>query len=227
MGMKPISPDSAAGFILAGGHSSRMGADKALALFNGIPLVQAALQTLTEAGVSPRIAGSRSDLSAFAEEILDTFPETGPLGGIHAALSAYPADWNIFVSVDLPLMPSSLLAVLLERAMLTDAPVIATRLNGRIEPFPVVLHRSVLPHIFSRITQNETACHKAWQTIPEQLGEHLDAPHIEYLVQCGQCHHSLHLPPLLWYLSANTPSDLERLNRICAIFQPSIQRPFK
>jgi molybdopterin-guanine dinucleotide biosynthesis protein A len=211
---------SAAGFILAGGHSSRMGTDKALVLFGGIPLVQVAVRTLTEAGISARIAGSRSDLGAFAEEIPDSVPECGPMSGVHAGLSASQAEWNLFLPVDLPLMPASLLACLLQRAELTGAPVTATRLNGRLQPFPAVLHRSVLSGIANRIEKEETACYKAWQTIPEESGVAMDAVSVENLIQSGLCRHPLSLPPVLWFESANSPSELVRLNRIFALANP-------
>ena len=207
---------SAAGFVLAGGRSSRMGSDKALALFGGVPLVQAALQTIDAIGIPAHIAGSRGDLSSFAAQIPDTFAETGPLGGIHAALSVSHAEWNLYLPVDLPLMPSSLLACLLQRAMLTGAPVTAPRLNGRIQPFPVVLHRSVLPSITQRLQDGNTACHAAWQGIPPELNSSLDAVPVEYLYQCGQCSHPRGLPPFLWFQSANTPAELLLLNRLGA-----------
>jgi molybdopterin-guanine dinucleotide biosynthesis protein A len=204
----------AAGFILAGGHSSRMGSDKALALFGGVPLIQVAVNTLAGAGLPARIAGSRSALGAFAEEVPDAFPEAGPMSGIHAGLSASRAQWNLFLPVDLPLMPASLLACMLQRASLTGAPVTAIRLNGRLEPFPVVLRRDVLPHIARRLEEGNTACHKAWRTIPEELGVSLDEVSVESLIQCGHCRHPLNLPPVLWFQSTNTPEELARLNRI-------------
>jgi molybdopterin-guanine dinucleotide biosynthesis protein A len=193
-----------------------MGSDKALALFHGIPLIQIALQTINAAGIPARIAGSRSDLSSFATQIPDTFTETGPLGGIHAALSVSAAELNLFLPVDLSLMPSSLLACLLQRASLTGAPVTVTRLNGRIEPFPVILHRAVLPSITQRLETGNSACHAAWQGIPPELDSSLDAVPVEYLHQCGHCSHPRGLPPALWFQSANTPAELSRLNRLGA-----------
>jgi molybdopterin-guanine dinucleotide biosynthesis protein A len=221
-GNSPQQP-SAAGFVLAGGHSSRMGADKALSLFGGIPLIQVALETLTEAHFSACIAGSRSKLGEFAQEIPDTFPESGPMGGVHAALAASTSEWNLFLPVDLPLMPSSLLSSLLQRAQLTSAPVTVPRVNGRIEPFPVVLRSAVFSGIAQRIAAGETACHQAWQTIPAELGASLDAVDVESLLQCGQCtpgRGRVGLPPALWFHSANTPEALATLNRIGAEMRP-------
>lgn len=216
--MSPVQ--SVAGFVLAGGQSSRMGRDKALVLFEGVPLAQVALGILAGAQIPARIAGSRRDLSAFAEEIPDTFTDAGPLGGIHAGLSASSAEWNLFLPVDLPLMPPSLLACLLQRAMLTGVPVTAVRLNGRLEPFPVVLQRGTLSQIAQRLERGETACHRAWRTIPEAMGGRLDAPAVESLVQCGQCRHPHGLPPVLWFQSANTPQELQSLERIADRFRP-------
>jgi molybdopterin-guanine dinucleotide biosynthesis protein A len=191
-----------------------MGTDKALTTFNGIPLIQHALQILASAGLQTRIAGSRSPLNHFAEEIPDTFPESGPLGGIHAALSASPAEWNVFLPVDLPLMPSSLLSYLLQRAVLTGASLSLCKLNGRLQPFPVVLNQKVLPFIEQRLQASQTACHAAWKSIPEILHSTLDSVAVEHLVQCGQCAHPLGLPQLFWFQSANTLAELAWLEQM-------------
>lgn len=211
---KPEFDGQAHGFVLAGGQSSRMGADKALELFHGIPLIQNALDILASAGLPSGIAGSRSNLSRFAEEIPDTFANAGPLGGVHAALSHSPRELNLFLPVDLPLMPASLLTSLLRRAMITGAPATACKVNGRLEPFPVILSQTVLPEIEARLQNGQTACHAAWHAIPAAQGSILDAVAVEYLVQVGQCAHPLGLPPASWFQSANTPAELAHLNRI-------------
>ncbi len=53
------------GFVLAGGRSSRMGRDKALAMFGGRPLIEIALEMLREAGLNAAIAGGRSGFERF------------------------------------------------------------------------------------------------------------------------------------------------------------------
>jgi molybdopterin-guanine dinucleotide biosynthesis protein A len=191
-----------------------MGTDKALAIFAGRPLIANAIQILSAAGLSQSIAGSRSDLSQFAAEIKDTFPETGPLGGIHAALFSSETEWSIFLPVDMPLMPPELLTTLLGRARTTGSPVTAARLNGRLEPFPVVLNQATLSHIEMLLTKHESGCQSAWQAIPRHLGLPLDSPSVESLVQSGQCRHQANFPPSWWFHSANTPAELNWLNEI-------------
>jgi molybdopterin-guanine dinucleotide biosynthesis protein A len=212
------SREDAAGFILAGGQSSRMGSDKALVPLQGRPLLAIALDAL-RAGIPAAIAGAQSDLSVYAPVIEDKHPGLGPLSGIHAALSASSAAWNLFLPVDMPLMPPSLLRLLLDRAILTGSPITATQLNGRLLPFPAVLHRSVLPHIAHCIATRQLACRPAWQSMPPLPGARpdsarLDAPSVELLRTLGSCSHPLGLPPYTWFFNANTPAELARIDNL-------------
>jgi len=193
-----------------------MGSEKSLEIFCGNSLIQNALDVLRAIGIVPAIAGIRVPLAAFAPQIADQYPEAGPLGGIQAALAASHAEWNIFLPVDMPLMPPALLARLLERAWLTGSAVTLSTLNGRAEPFPVVLNRSALPCIERRLSSGEGSCQGAWremQTIPT-LG--MDAVAVESLLQTGQVAHPLGMPPVFWFQSANTPAQLAYLNRIAS-----------
>jgi molybdopterin-guanine dinucleotide biosynthesis protein A len=209
-----VGPQDASGFILAGGQSSRMGSEKALALFDGNPLIQIAVQTFAEVGIHAKIAGARTQLNSYAPQIPDTYADAGPLAGVHAALAVSHSNWNLFLPVDLPLMPSSLLVRALQRAMLTGAPVTAVELNGILQPFPVILTRETTPHIEHRLQANQTACHQVWRAIPPLLGSNLDSISVEVLVQANQCRHSLGLPPCFWFQSANTPSELQYLTAL-------------
>ena len=142
-----------------------------------------ALQSLQAAGLPARIAGRRTPLSglnpAIPDQIPDVILESGPLGGIHAALSASTARWNLFLPVDMPLMPASLLRALLDRAMLTAAPITALRLSGRLEPLPVVLDRAILaPSSPSASRRASAPAASHGKSIPAELrsGAVLDAP---------------------------------------------------
>ncbi len=133
----------AAGFVLAGGQSSRMGHDKALLAFAGRPLIDHALATLHEAGLSASIAGANpsvlASLAAFAPVVEDLEPGRGPLAGICAALASTSARYAVFLPVDLPLLPSSLIVYLFHHARITGHAVTVPSVNGFAETFPAVL----------------------------------------------------------------------------------------
>ena len=111
-----MQDSSAVGFVLAGGRSTRMGTDKALIEFRGRPLITHALGILKAAGLSASIAGAQPALSTYAPLVPDRDPDHGPLGGVCAALASTPALWAVFVPVDLPLLPASLIAFSLSLA---------------------------------------------------------------------------------------------------------------
>ena len=133
------------GFVLAGGRSSRMGQDKALLDVGGRSLVEIALDKLRNIGVAaPRIAGARTDLSSLAPVVPDLHPGCGPLSGIEAALAASSQPLNLFLPVDMPLLPARFLHWMLLRAEITGALVTVPRINGQPQPLCAVYHRDLL-----------------------------------------------------------------------------------
>jgi len=196
----------AAGFVLAGGRSSRMGRDKALVEFRGRPLIELAVSTLRAAGLDVRIAGSRSALDLYGEAVIDGFTDAGPLGGVEAALRDSRAEWNVFLPVDMPLMPTGLIEILVERARLTGVAVTLASLRGKLEPFPVVLNQDALGLIVERLKGGLAGCQSAWRALGEIGG--MDLVAVEALVQCGRCVHEEGWPAHWWFEGANTPGEL-------------------
>src|ERR1700683_2167196 len=88
-----LTRPEAVGFVLAGGRSTRMGADKSLVLLDGETLLAHALGILREAGLAAFVAGGQPGLSALAPLVQDNRPGLGPLGGICAALASTSARW--------------------------------------------------------------------------------------------------------------------------------------
>ncbi|MFP5266403.1 MAG: molybdenum cofactor guanylyltransferase [Acidobacteriota bacterium] len=97
------------GFVLAGGKSTRMGADKARLRFLGRPMVELAVEKLRAFCSEVGIAGNRADLGEFAPVVSETRLATGPGAGIEAGLAASRQPWSIFMPVDAPLVPARLL----------------------------------------------------------------------------------------------------------------------
>jgi molybdopterin-guanine dinucleotide biosynthesis protein A len=137
-------PDLTA-FVLAGGKSSRMGTDKAFLDFKSQSLLERALHTLRAVTPEVMIVGQRTKFEKFAPVVEDVFLERGPLGGIHAALTASATDLNLMLAVDLPFIDMRFLKFLVKRAHATDALVILPRAAGGLQPLCSVFRREVQP----------------------------------------------------------------------------------
>jgi molybdopterin-guanine dinucleotide biosynthesis protein A len=200
----------AAGFALAGGRSSRMGADKSLVLLDARPLLVHALGILREAGLRASIAGGEPTLAAFAPMVKDRRPGLGPLSGICAAFASRTARWAVFIPVDLPLLPPSLVTYLLHQARMTESMVTVSAVNGFSQTFPAVLERSALPILERELEAGRGGCFSAFQAAAASTGEKVNALPVESLVQCGQVADPRGLPAARWFLNVNTPENLRR-----------------
>ena len=199
---------NAAGFVLAGGKSSRMGRDKALVEFRGQPLVAHALRILHEAGLPAAIAGSQPGLDAYAPVIADLRPGLGPLGGICAALASIQTQWAVFVSVDQPLLPPLLLRSLLHHAEISGKPVTLAALGGFVQTFPAVVDRVILPALQAELNAGRSGCFSAFKAAADAVGEPIEVLAAEALAQNGQVSQSHGLAPESWFLNINTADDL-------------------
>ncbi len=138
-----------AGFVLAGGKSSRMGKDKALLPFNGKTLVEHVCAVVAESAGNVTLIGSQERYGHLGIPVLpDLRPGYGPLAGIETALSAERAEWNLVVACDLPLVSATLFTQLLEVARESEADcVLPISEDGRAQPLMAVWNRSALAHV--------------------------------------------------------------------------------
>jgi molybdopterin-guanine dinucleotide biosynthesis protein A len=128
-------------FVLAGGKSSRMGADKAFLDFQGATLLTRALQLAGSVAPVVGIVGSRDKFAAYGAVVEDVYPARGPLGGIHAALSATKTELNLVLAVDTPFLTTATLEYLLAEAAAGAALVTVPRVGGRFHPLCAVYRR--------------------------------------------------------------------------------------
>jgi molybdopterin-guanine dinucleotide biosynthesis protein A len=126
------------GFILAGGKSSRMGADKALLDFRGRTLLQRAVDLLREVSLDFAIVGDPAKYASYGTIVQDLFLGCGPLAGIHAALQDSAAELNFALAVDLPFVSSELVQFLFDVAENCDATAIVPRTGRGWQPLCAV-----------------------------------------------------------------------------------------
>jgi molybdenum cofactor guanylyltransferase len=137
-------------FILAGGKSSRFGSDKALAIWNGKPLLAYSIAALQDLGFTPRVV-CRDPLTYF--EYANAFvtserPDMGPLEGLRVALKSSSRDFALVLTADMPLINKAHLQKLLASSA-ADTAVLFVSEDKIRHPFPGLYPQSALPIIES------------------------------------------------------------------------------
>jgi molybdopterin-guanine dinucleotide biosynthesis protein A len=126
------------GIVLAGGHSQRMGRDKALLELEGRTLIARVLDRLSS--LCDELVISANDVELYADlparVVPDVIPGRGALSGIHAGLTAIRNERAMVVACDMPFLSLPLL-----RYMTVIAPgydVVVPRWGGYYEPLHAV-----------------------------------------------------------------------------------------
>ncbi|HMD16733.1 MAG TPA: molybdenum cofactor guanylyltransferase [Terriglobales bacterium] len=136
------------GFVIAGGKSSRMGADKAFLDFGGQTLLDRALAVMGAVCERVAIVGDPARFAKYESPkcksvVADIFSGCGPLAGIHAALVHSPAELNLMLAVDMPFVSKELLEFLFAAAADEDNHAIITvpRTSKGLQPLCAVYRR--------------------------------------------------------------------------------------
>lgn len=128
-------------FVLAGGQSTRMGADKAFVELDGVTLLARALELVAGVATDVRILGPREKLSKYGEVVEDEFANHGPLAGIHAALRSSTTDLSLMLAVDMPFVEARFLEYLANEGRKCSAVVTVPRAGGGWQPLCAVYRK--------------------------------------------------------------------------------------
>jgi molybdopterin-guanine dinucleotide biosynthesis protein A len=116
-----------AGYVLAGGGSTRFGSDKALAGLDGQPMLLR-MTALVEkvAGAACVVAPAERYAGLGVSIVPDRWPGAGPLGGIatallHTAETLPGCEWNLVLGCDLPFLSVEWLSYLADYARKSGA----------------------------------------------------------------------------------------------------------
>jgi molybdenum cofactor guanylyltransferase len=132
-----------AGVVLCGGRSTRMGFDKASIRFEGETLLQRALARLDTVCDPVMVAPGNLALTLTGRALVrDAEPDSGPLGGLVAALRASPHRLLAVVAVDLPWVDPRVLGLL--AAAIGERDVAVCETDHGLEPLHAVYATSIL-----------------------------------------------------------------------------------
>lgn len=145
----------AAGYVLVGGKSSRMGRDKALLpgrfrylLDDVAEGVRTVAGNVTLVGRADRFGELHYDC------ISDLRPCLGPLAGLEAALISSSTDLNLVLACDMPAIDVTHLRRLLERAQVSKSGCIVTEdAAGKVHPLCAVYKKACLAVIQCRLDE--------------------------------------------------------------------------
>ncbi len=203
---EPVPPPLAvAGYVLAGGKSSRMGSDKALVPLSGKPLIEHAVAKLRRICIEVAILSANPQLSEYAPLVPDLHPGCGPIGGIEAALAHSSRDWNLILPVDLPFLPG----VFLERwvsACCTSRGGLKLslfRVGERPQPTLLMVHRDVASSLAGALERGE---YQLFQALGAAAGEIADREGRPF----GQVieNRTVRAEDADWFANLNTPDDV-------------------
>lgn len=151
--------------VLAGGHSTRMGQDKALILIEGIPLLQRVCQVALECVstvyvVTPWIERYQTVIppgcKLIQEQTSDTVRSQGPLIGFAQALASVQADWVLLLACDMPFLKSVVIkSWLVELGNSEDAIAVLHRTQKGWEPLCGFYQRNCLTSLNAAIERGE------------------------------------------------------------------------
>jgi molybdopterin-guanine dinucleotide biosynthesis protein A len=145
-----VIAESTAGYVLAGGRSSRLGEDKARLSYRGVPLLSHVADEVRAAAGSVTVI---ADPARYADLNLPVVPDlrpgVGPLGGIETAVAQGKAEWNLIVACDMPNLTREWLSGLIAAALAQSAGAdcVLGLSQGGLEPLCAVYRARTLDAI--------------------------------------------------------------------------------
>jgi molybdenum cofactor guanylyltransferase len=183
-------------FILAGGKSTRMGADKAFIEYEGCTLLERVLALTRSVTSEVCIVGDQAKFGAFAPVLEDTFRDCGPLAGIHAALRSSRTELNLMLAVDMPFVSPALLQYLVAQAQAApDAVVVVPQSEERRQPLCAVYRRNFADAAEKSLRSGENRIDRLFDFVPTRV---ITAKELEAAGFAPGIFHNL-----------NTPEELE------------------
>ena len=160
-----------------------MGMDKAALRWNDSTLLDHVAAVVADAAGSVTVVGRHSPKWP---SLADLLPESGPIGGIAAALQSGGAEWSLIVACDMPAVDAVWLRALLDRS--AGDVVVPRTADGRVHPLCAVWHRRAAAPVVE-------AAHAGRRRVRDLLADLRT--------------HYVDLPGAEWHLkNLNTPEDL-------------------
>ena len=181
---------SITGIILAGGKSTRIGANKPQLKIGNSHLIDRVLDTLSQFTSSILIVttegqiGLAKSATPSARMVKDIYPGKGPLGGIYTGLMHAETSYSLVVGCDMPFLNSGLIKYLIDGASSFDA--IAPKIGWMIQPLHAIYSKRCVPSIEALIREDQLQIIKLFNLVntryvTEKEIDQFDPDHLSFL----------------------------------------------
>jgi len=188
------------GVILAGGKSSRFGSNKALARFNGTPLIERVTTAMGRV-FEKLIIITNSPLAYSYLKIplyQDIIKGMGPVGGIYTGLDVIDDTWAFFCACDMPFINEGLVRYIAGLREGFDA--VVPKVDWKIEPLHALYSKGCLNAMKELIDKKEFQTIKAFNNIRVRFIAEEEIRKFD--------------PELKTFLNVNRQDDLERIIKL-------------
>ncbi len=147
-------------YILAGGHSSRMGQNKALLKVDGLTLIEKIIKAVPagEADKIKIVTNSPEDYRFLSyDRIPDFFPGCGPISGVHAGLVDSSTPFNFFLACDLPFLSQELISEIIHQHQ--GQTIFGVKTEDGLQPLCTIYSKSCVPMIEKMIREQNFSLH--------------------------------------------------------------------
>jgi molybdopterin-guanine dinucleotide biosynthesis protein A len=178
------------GIILAGGKSTRIGANKPQLKIGKSHLIDRVLDTLSQFTSSILIVtaedqiGLAKSATPGARMVKDIYPGKGPLGGVYTGLMHAETSYSLVVGCDMPFLNSGLLKYLIAGASGYAAAV--PKIGWMIQPLHAIYSKSCVPSIEALIREEQLQIIKLFNLVntryvTEKEIDQFDPGHLSFL----------------------------------------------
>jgi molybdopterin-guanine dinucleotide biosynthesis protein A len=186
--------------ILAGGHSRRMGQEKAFLPVGGQPVIQRVLWSIADLSDDLLIVTNTPDMYRHLGQrmVSDVYPGKGALGGIYTAVNAAIHPHCLIVACDMPFLNTDLLSHLMSLSAGFDVVI------PLIQEFPETMHaiygKACLEPIERRLLDDQF-----------KVVDFFDEVRVQYVPREEVARYD---PTFRSFLNMNTPDDWRELQRL-------------
>lgn len=185
--------------VLAGGHSRRMGQDKALLPWHGRTLIENLIAQLKELSDDVLvITGAEMRYRDLLDALIfsDEIPDRGPMGGLYTGLKRARYDYSLAVACDMPLVGSALME-LLSQEIDGRIQAIVPEVQGHRVPTLAIYHKKCLSVIERLLSQGRASLQDLLNSVPTKILSENQLREVD--------------PSLRSFTNLNTPEDWQKL----------------